>query len=190
MTGDNSDSCLQAIVDSASSQTVKFYWKVSSEQRGPSTSLGTPALPRPKRTGCSAITCSSTSTARLRTSPPIRVAGQISGEVGWQQKSYSVTSGIHILKWRYVRGSGLPSGENCGWVDFVQWTGPSPTQDPANWQEIAYKQDVTGRRVEKKVDGYSTRYCYDGDRRLLICIPYLLWIEVSSSFLVFDKNNN
>jgi hypothetical protein len=25
---------------------------------------------------------------------------QISGEVGWQQKSYSVDSGIHILKWR------------------------------------------------------------------------------------------
>jgi len=30
-------------------------------------------------------------------------------------------------------------------------------------QEIAYKHDVTGRRVEKKVDGYSTRYIYDGD---------------------------
>jgi hypothetical protein len=29
--------------------------------------------------------------------------------------------------------------------------------------EIAYKQDVAGRRVEKKVDGYSTRYVCDGD---------------------------
>jgi len=77
-TTDSNEICLQAIVDSANSQTVKFYWKVSSEQRGPSTEftlsavegLGTPApvctgaslplrkqgLPSPKRTGCSAIT--------------------------------------------------------------------------------------------------------------------------------------
>ena len=41
-------------MDSDSAETLKFYWKVSSVQRGPSTSLGTPALPRPKRTGCSA----------------------------------------------------------------------------------------------------------------------------------------
>ena len=76
---------------------------------------------------------------------------QISGEVGWQQKSYPVSSGIHILKWRYVKDGSGQSGDDCGWVDFVQWTGPSPAQDPANWQEIAYKQDVAGRRVEKAV---------------------------------------
>ncbi|OHB79932.1 MAG: hypothetical protein A2Z25_07845 [Planctomycetes bacterium RBG_16_55_9] len=45
----------------------------------------------------------------------------------------------------------------------VQWTGPSPEQDTSNWQEIAYKHDVDGRRIDKKVDGYSTRYVYDGD---------------------------
>ena len=54
------------------------------------------------------------------------------------------------------------AAESCGCVDFVQWTGPSPTQDPSNWQQIAYKHDVLGRRAEKKVDGYSTRYVYDG----------------------------
>ncbi len=96
---------------------------------------------------------------------------RIGGEVGWpalrlagwQQKSYAVTSGIHTLKWRYVKDGSGQSGDDCGWVDFVQWTGPSPDQNPANWQEIAYKHDVAGRRVEKAVEGYSTRYCYDGD---------------------------
>jgi len=87
---------------------------------------------------------------------------QISGEVGWQEKSYSVTAGIHTLTWRYAKDSSEEAGDDCGWVDFVQWTGPSPAQDPSNWQEIAYKHDVIGRRVEKKVDGYSTRYVYDG----------------------------
>jgi RHS repeat-associated protein len=48
-------------------------------------------------------------------------------------------------------------------VDFVQWTGESPPQDTSSWAQINYKQDVAGRRVEKAVDGYSTRYIYDGD---------------------------
>jgi len=34
----------------------------------------------------------------------------------------------------------------------------------ANWQAIDYKHDVYGRRSEKKVDGFSTRYLYDGDQ--------------------------
>ncbi len=128
---DGEESCLQAIVDSPNSETLKFYWKVSSAQ------------------GYDYLQFYIDGTLK----------DQISGEVDWQQKSYSVSSGIHILKWRYARQSTTPSGDNCGWVDFVQWTGPSPTQacpersrrDPANWQQIDYKHDVAGRRVEKKL---------------------------------------
>jgi RHS repeat-associated protein len=90
--------------------------------------------------------------------------------VGWQQKTYTVLAGTHTLKWRYIKNGSVSSGENRAWVDFVQWTGPSPAQDPSNWQEIAYKHDVLGRRVEKRLVvsssnpsvGYSTRYLYDG----------------------------
>jgi RHS repeat-associated protein len=81
--------------------------------------------------------------------------------VDWQQKSYSISAGPHTLRWRYIDGGG-DEGDNCGWVDFVQWTGPTPDQDPEDWQQITYKHDVHGQRVEKKVDGYSTRYVYDG----------------------------
>ena len=127
---------MQAIVDSASAETVKFYWKVSSRQNYDY--LGFYIDGDLKK--------------------------QISGEEDWQQESYPVSSGIHILKWRYsVVDENNTAGDNCGWVDFVQWTGPLPAQDPSNWQEIAYKHDVEGWRVEKKVDGYSTRYVYDGD---------------------------
>ncbi len=94
---DDEEACLQAIVDSASSQTVKFYWKVSSEQ----------------------------SHDYLQFYIDSTLKDQISGEVGWQQKSYPVDSGIHILKWRYVKDGSGYSGDDCGWVDFVQWTGPS-----------------------------------------------------------------
>jgi RHS repeat-associated protein len=91
--------------------------------------------------------------------------------VDWQQKSYSVTSGTHILKWRYIKNGSTEAGDDTAWVDFVQWSGPSPAQDPANWQEIAYEHDVWGQRVEKRLVvsssnpsvGYSTRYVHDGD---------------------------
>jgi RHS repeat-associated protein len=78
--------------------------------------------------------------------------------VDWTLVSREVPAGTHTLKWCYVKDGSGYDGDDCGWVDFVQWTGPSPAQDPSNWQQIAYKHNVTGRRVEKKVDGYSTRY--------------------------------
>ena len=95
----------------------------------------------------------------------------ISGEVDWQQKSYNLSSGIHTLKWVYIKDSSGDDGDDCAWVDFVQWTGPSPQQDPLDYQEINYKYDLAGRRSEKKVDGLSlgdalrrsTRYVYDGN---------------------------
>jgi len=80
--------------------------------------------------------------------------------VDWQQKSYNVSSGIHTLKWVYSKNSSGYSGDDCGWVDYVQWTGPSPEQDPSEWQKIEYKHDLYGRRSEKKVNGFGTRYLY------------------------------
>jgi hypothetical protein len=65
--GNYEESCLQAIVDSDSSQTVKFYWKVSSEQ----------------------------SHDYLQFYIDSTLKDQISGEVDWHQKSYAVSSGIH-----------------------------------------------------------------------------------------------
>jgi len=131
---DSNESCLQAIVESDCNETITFYWKVSSEEDAD----------------------------YLQFYIDSTLKDQISGEVGWQQKSYSVAAGTHILKWRYAKDSSEEAGDDCGRVDFVQWTGPSPAQDPSNWQQIAYKHDVLGRRVEKKVDGFSTRYVYDG----------------------------
>jgi len=51
-------------------------------------------------------------------------------------------------------------------VDFVQWTGPSPPQDPNNWDKITYKYDPSGRRIKKTVDGYKTTYCHDGGHEI------------------------
>lgn len=46
---------------------------------------------------------------------------QISGEAGWEQKSYIVGDGSQTLRWRYVKDHSLSRGEDSGWVDQVSW---------------------------------------------------------------------
>jgi hypothetical protein len=120
-------------VDSDSSETIKFYWKISGENNSD----------------------------YLKFYIDSTYQGQITGEQDWDNAEFTVPAGIHTLKWIYSEGG---SSGGKAWVDFVQWSGPSPAQDPANFQTINYKHDVYGRRIEKKVDGFSTRYLYDGDQ--------------------------
>lgn len=62
-----------------------------------------------------------------------------------------------------VKNGSVSQDDDCAWVHYVQWTGLSPGADPANWDTITYKYDLSGRRIRKNVDGYTTTYLYDGD---------------------------
>ena len=50
---------------------------------------------------------------------------RIAGNVSWQQKTYSLSTGTNVLQWRYVKDTSVNSGSDCGWVDKVVWT-PTP----------------------------------------------------------------
>jgi uncharacterized repeat protein (TIGR02543 family) len=41
----------------------------------------------------------------------------ISGEKSWVQKTYTLGSGSHILKWVYSKDGSVSDGSDCGWVD-------------------------------------------------------------------------
>ncbi len=75
--------------------TVKFYWKVSSEE----------------------------DFDFLEFYIDGSLQEQISGlEVDWQQNTYTIsTSGSHTLEWRYMKDGSGDYGSDCGWVDKVQW---------------------------------------------------------------------
>lgn len=47
---------------------------------------------------------------------------QISGEVNWQQRSFSLPQGSHTLRWRYVKDSNSTSGQDRAWLDQVSFT--------------------------------------------------------------------
>ena len=41
----------------------------------------------------------------------------ISGEVNWALKSYTLSSGTHVLRWAYTKDEVVSSGSDTGWVD-------------------------------------------------------------------------
>ena len=42
-----------------------------------------------------------------------------SGEVSWNQASYTLAIGRHTLKWEYTKDSSVSSGSDCAWIDNV-----------------------------------------------------------------------
>ncbi len=86
------DSWMQTTVSGTG--TVKFYWKVSSEE----------------------------DFDFLEFYIDGSLQDRISGLVNWEQKTYTIsTSGSRTLEWRYVKDGSGNEGSDCGWVDKVEW---------------------------------------------------------------------
>jgi hypothetical protein len=45
--------------------------------------------------------------------------GEWSGEVAWSREAYYLTSGNHLLLWRYTKDYSTASGEDAGYIDFI-----------------------------------------------------------------------
>jgi hypothetical protein len=114
---DNQDLSIQTTVSGAG--TVSFYWKVSSEADWDFLEFYIDG----------------------------ELQDQISGEVDWQQMTYAITgSGSHTLEWRYFKDAGASGGEDCGWVDKLEWTGAGqPAEMPGNTGQLYAK--VNGVKV-------------------------------------------
>jgi subtilisin-like proprotein convertase family protein len=74
--------------------TLSFYWKVSSEANYDFLEFWVDGV----------------------------LKSEISGEVNWQQKSFSLASGSHLLSWSYSKDRSVSAGSDAGWLDRVQLT--------------------------------------------------------------------
>lgn len=88
--GDDRDASFETTISGFTS--IKFYWKVSSENNYDSLGFYIDGVLKDK----------------------------ISGNVGWHQKSYTVSSGSHTLKWTYAKDSSVFVGSDRGWVDKLE----------------------------------------------------------------------
>ena len=53
--------------------------------------------------------------------------GEWSGNEAWGQETYPVTAGTHTFKWSYKKDSSYSSGDDCAWIDDVQFPPTSIT---------------------------------------------------------------
>ena len=84
---------MQAIVDSDTAETLKFWWKADCELH----------------------------TDYLEFYIDGEFKDRITDQTVWAQKEYTIPVGIHTLKWRYMKDSTIE--DDCGWVDCVEWSG-------------------------------------------------------------------
>jgi PKD repeat protein len=88
--GNSQTSTMETTISGKTS--VKFYWRVSSE----------------------------TNYDYLRFYIDGVEQAKIAGSTSWAQKTYTVTSGSHTLKWSFTKDSAVSSGSDCGWVDKLE----------------------------------------------------------------------
>ncbi len=89
----NQESWMQTTVSGKG--TVKFYWKVSSEEDYDFLEFYIDGSLQEKISGL---------------------------EDDWERQIYTIsTSGSHTLEWRYIKDGSGDSGSDCGWVDKVEW---------------------------------------------------------------------
>ena len=100
-TANSGSSTMQATI--AGPGTVQFKWKVSSQ-----TNNGT---------GGDELIFYTNNTALAR----------ISGEAGWEQRSFSILPGSQIVKWTYAKNATLTNGQDRGWVDQFVFIPTAPT---------------------------------------------------------------
>jgi uncharacterized protein (DUF736 family) len=131
---DSQDSWMQTTVSGTG--TVKFYWKVSSEE-------GYDYL-------------------ELRIDGSLQK--RISGAVDWQEETYTIdTPGLHILEWRYVKDTIGDRGSDSGWVDKVEWV---PTPQPISPSNLSEALETTLNFTtggNASWFGQTTKSYYGGD---------------------------
>ena len=89
--GNNGSTSLILTHEAGSSDTISFYYKVSSEANYDKLHFYIDNVEK----------------------------GTWSGTIGWTKASYAVSAGTHNYKWTYTKDNSVSSGSDCAWIDYV-----------------------------------------------------------------------
>ena len=87
-------------------------------------------------------------------------SARLSGEVDWQQRTFNVTAGNHIVKWLYAKDTSGVAGQDRGWVDQFIFTPLLPliTSQPTSQSvESGTRVTFTSTAVGVPTLGYQWR---------------------------------
>jgi len=133
----------------AGAGTLTFWWKVSSE----------------------AYKSSIFDYARF-TVDGVTAVADIGGEIGWRSEAVAITgSGVHALRWAYVKDSQDKNGFDCVWLDEVVWTPDDPlppidvaaTDDDVSAIVAGLSDDRLSGKISNVTEYTSFRSWVDGN---------------------------
>jgi alpha-tubulin suppressor-like RCC1 family protein len=93
-------------------------------------------------------------------------AARISGNVNWQQISYYVPNGLHVLSWTYAKNATITLGADAAWLDEVSFpsaAGIAPTivSSPVS-QVTIFSSNVTFRAAVQGTLPLSYQWLFNG----------------------------
>ncbi len=103
--------------------TLNFWWKVSSQAGGDV----------------------------LRFSTNLIIIASISGEMGWEQRTFQLPAGLHTIMWNYIKDGSISAGSDAGWLDQVTYTVPSFYFSSPKWTNSALRVNVNGTNGQRVI---------------------------------------
>ena len=103
-----------------------------------------------------------------------QMKGEWSGEVDWSQESFPVTAGRHTFKWFYMKDGSGSYGEDCCWIDDVQFPASNAV---AFLDSVEVEVEVVGNRVNLSWEGNDPANSY-----IICCDGQQLAIQTETSF--------
>ncbi len=94
---DNQEAEMHITTDVGSSSQISFYYKVSSESGWD----------------------------YLRFFIDNNEISNWTGEIDWTQTSFDVSPGTHTFTWKYTKDGSVSQGQDCAWVDYIEFPGSS-----------------------------------------------------------------
>ncbi len=94
---DSQSSTLQITIDVLAADSISFFKKVSCEEAG------------------------SSIYDYLEFKIDNVSKGKWAGEIDWSKEAFAISAGTHTLKWVFVKDGYVSDGQDCAWVDFIEF---------------------------------------------------------------------
>ncbi len=110
--------------------------------------------------------------------------GDWSGELDWEISEYSLTAGVHSLKWVYEKDYSISNGDDCAWIDFINL----PSIGDVNPQLVLYPESLQDSLLPDIIH-YDTISLYNaGDYALFYTVHFVDNEGNGIEWLQMDQN--
>jgi len=75
-----------------------------------------------------------------------------SGDVGWEEETYSITAGTHTVEWRYVKDTYVTGGTDCARIDFISFPALGNSSPPiANVNPTIVNKELGINQIDEEI---------------------------------------